>query len=438
MSLGGSSYSQTMQEAIEYAASRGVLIAAAAGTQGAPNVEYPARAPQCLSVGATRCDGSRCYYSNYGPELSLVAPGGDNLVDQNGDGYPDGILQLSLEDRDPARFRYRYESGTSFAVAHVSGAAALLWSLHPDWSAARVRSALLQTARDLGASGPDPLYGAGLLDAAAAAAWLPPPAAQSPSPDEQNAEGAGETDVADETDSDEEPQDGPVPVDAPLPVPPGPTHDVRLDAVQVPVELPLGAAAALAVTVANGGAMAERIAVSLMDSTTKAVLGPREVRLEPGAAAVVSFDWRAVAPFGNHHWIARAVLIGAADEQPGDNEKAVDLTVAKGVLELLVSPGKPSYRLGERVMLSLAARCPDLPPGAASPFAGTSLNVLVLGPSGTPLFLGTAKADKNGRAVFTLPSGLWRAGLGAYRALVSASPTKYQPATAATTFLFTR
>jgi serine protease len=428
MSLGGPSYSQSIQEAIEYAASRGVLIAVAAGNQGALGVEYPARAPQCLAVGATRFDGTRCYYSNYGPELSLVAPGGDTMVDQNGDGYPDGILQLSLEDNDPTRFRYRFESGTSFAVAHVSGVAALVWSLHPDWSAAEVRAALLETARDLGAPGPDPLYGAGLLDAAAAVAWSPPPAVQDPSPDEQD------TDGADPSDGSEPPAAGPP---APPPPPPGPTHDVRLDAVQVPEALPLGSAGALTVTVANGGTVAETVAVSLTDSTTKAVLGPQKVRLDPGATTVVSFDWKAVTPLGAHHWIARAALAGATDEQPGNNEKAVDLTVAKGVLELLVSPGKPSYRRGERVAVFFTVRCAGIPAGAACPVAGTPLSVLVLSPAGTPLSLGTAKVDLHGAATLVLAPGLWRAGLGAYRVLVSVSPEKYQPASATATFLFT-
>lgn len=426
MSLGGPSYSQSIQDAIEYATSRGVLIAVAAGNQGALGVEYPARAPQCLAVGATRFDGTRCYYSNYGPELSLVAPGGDNMVDQNGDGYPDGILQLSLEDNDPTRFRYRFESGTSFAVAHVSGVAALVWSLHPDWSAATVRAALLETARDLGAPGPDPLYGAGLLDAAAAVAWSPPPAVQEPSADEQD------TDGADPSDGSDPPAAGP-----PAP-PPGPTHDVRLDAVQAPEALPLGSPGALTVTVANGGSVAETVAVSLTDDTTKVVLGPQQVRLEPGATTVVSFDWKAITPLGDHHWTARAALIGATDEQPGNNEKAVDLTVAKGVLELLVSPGKPSYRRGERVAVFLTARCAGIPAGAPCPVAGMPLSVMVLSPAGTPLSLGTAKLDLHGAATLVLAPGLWRAGLGAYRVLVSASPEKYQPASATATFLFTR
>lgn len=438
MSLGGPSYSQSIQEAIEYATSRGVLIAVAAGNQGALGVEYPARAPQCLAVGATRFDGTRCYYSNYGPELSLVAPGGDTMVDQNGDGYPDGILQLSLEDNDPTRFRYRFESGTSFSVAHVSGVAALVWSLHPDWSAAEVRAALLETARDLGAPGPDPLYGAGLLDAAAAVAWptvgsqSPPPAVQDPSRDEQDTDGAEGGGAPPPSDSSDPPAAVP-----PAP-PPGPTHDVRLDAVQVPDALPLGSAGALTVTVANGGTVAETVAVSLTDGTTKAVLGPQTVRLEPGATTVVSFDWKAITPLGDHHWTARAALVGATDEQPGNNEKSVDLTVAKGVLELLVSPGKPSYRRGERVAVFLQVRCAGSPAGAACPVAGTPLSVLVLSPAGTPLSLSTAKVDARGAATLVLASGLWRAGLGAYRVLVSMSPEKYQPASATATFLFTR
>ncbi|MCA1814051.1 MAG: S8 family serine peptidase, partial [Halobacteriales archaeon] len=59
-------------------------------------------------------------------------------------------------------------SGTSMSTPHVSGAAALLWSKLTSLTNQQVRDALECSARDLGASGTDPQFGHGLLDAAAA------------------------------------------------------------------------------------------------------------------------------------------------------------------------------------------------------------------------------------------------------------------------------
>lgn len=63
---------------------------------------------------------------------------------------------------------YATVSGTSFAVAHASGAAALLRSAHVDATVDTLESALLQSATDLGAAGDDNDYGHGLLNASAA------------------------------------------------------------------------------------------------------------------------------------------------------------------------------------------------------------------------------------------------------------------------------
>ncbi|HEV7923307.1 MAG TPA: S8 family serine peptidase [Thermoanaerobaculia bacterium] len=69
---------------------------------------------------------------------------------------------------------YGFLSGTSMATPHASGVAALVWSVAPNATAAQVRQALTSTAHDLGASGFDPAFGNGLIDAFAAAKALAP------------------------------------------------------------------------------------------------------------------------------------------------------------------------------------------------------------------------------------------------------------------------
>lgn len=158
-----------LDNALEYAYQQGVTIVAAAGNDNKRVVSYPAAYEKCIAVGATRYDGSRAYYSNYGSALDVVAPGGDVRVDQNGDGYGDGILQntFNTTTKDPADFGFWFFQGTSMATPHISGVAALLiaeGANGPD----EVRAAIQNTATDLGASGWDKYYGYGLVNATAA------------------------------------------------------------------------------------------------------------------------------------------------------------------------------------------------------------------------------------------------------------------------------
>jgi subtilisin family serine protease len=71
---------------------------------------------------------------------------------------------------------YRQTSGTSFAAAQVAGLIALILEHNPDLSPDAIRRALLSTARDLGAPGADPQFGAGLVDALAALLSIAPAA----------------------------------------------------------------------------------------------------------------------------------------------------------------------------------------------------------------------------------------------------------------------
>jgi subtilisin family serine protease len=73
---------------------------------------------------------------------------------------------------------YETESGTSMACPHAVGVAALVWSVAPTVSASAVKSALFNSATDLGTTGRDNTFGFGLLDAYGAARLLNPAAFQ--------------------------------------------------------------------------------------------------------------------------------------------------------------------------------------------------------------------------------------------------------------------
>jgi serine protease len=168
-------------EAIRYAHRRGVLVVGAAGNEGHSAIAYPARGPNVISVGATTEHGCLAAYSNDGSNLTLVAPGGGPDADLPGDPnchpeQPPGrdIYQVTFTGSSPRRFGIPsgYE-GTSMATPHVAAIAALIIASgvlgrHP--SPAALTARLRATARKLGGGGDERLYGAGLVNAAAATA----------------------------------------------------------------------------------------------------------------------------------------------------------------------------------------------------------------------------------------------------------------------------
>jgi serine protease len=167
--------------ALRYAHRRGVLVVAAAGNEGHAAIAYPARAPYVVSVGATTEHGCLASYSNDGSGLSIVAPGGGSDAALPGDPNckPEAasgrdVYQVTFTGSSPRQFGLPsgYE-GTSMATPHVAATAALVIASgvlgrHP--TPAQITARLRATARKLGAGGDERLYGAGLLDAAAATA----------------------------------------------------------------------------------------------------------------------------------------------------------------------------------------------------------------------------------------------------------------------------
>lgn len=183
LSLGGSVGTSYLEEAVAYAYNKGVTIVAASGNGSSGSVSYPAAYDNyVIAVGATRYDETRASYSNYGSALDIMAPGGDINVDQNGDGYGDGILQQTFGRRTNSWGYYFYQ-GTSMATPHVAAAAAMVIASGIATSPDDVRNVLQNSAKDLGSPGRDNTYGYGLLNIAAALGSAGPVSEPDPDPE---------------------------------------------------------------------------------------------------------------------------------------------------------------------------------------------------------------------------------------------------------------
>ena len=168
-------------QALRYAHRHNVLVIAAAGNEGHAAIAYPAKAPDVVSVGATTEHGCLADYSNDGSGLTLVAPGGGADANLPGDPncFPEkppgrDIYQVTFTGSSYSKFGMPsgYE-GTSMATPHVAATAALIIASgvlgrHP--TPAQITARLKATARKLGGGGDERLYGAGLVNAAAATA----------------------------------------------------------------------------------------------------------------------------------------------------------------------------------------------------------------------------------------------------------------------------
>ena len=140
---------------------RGCLIVFSSGNTSANGcVTYPARLNTVTAVGAITSRGNRSFYSQFGPELDLVAPSSDQLgfgnvhtIDRVGNFGATGTDYIS------------FFGGTSAAAPVVAGAAALVYSVNPNLTVAQMRNILHSTADDMGPSGRDNNFGHGRINA---------------------------------------------------------------------------------------------------------------------------------------------------------------------------------------------------------------------------------------------------------------------------------
>jgi len=139
LSLGGSYASSALEDAVNYAWSKGVVVVAAAGNNGDTTPSYPAYYTNCIAVAATDANDAKASFSNYGDWVDVAAPGVS--------------IYSTLKDND-----YGYKSGTSMASPHVAGLAALVFTMVGDSNGNgflndEVRSQIQATCDDIGVSG---------------------------------------------------------------------------------------------------------------------------------------------------------------------------------------------------------------------------------------------------------------------------------------------
>ncbi|PTL81812.1 S8 family peptidase [Vitiosangium sp. GDMCC 1.1324] len=146
MSLGGqNSPSQALQEVIDAAMGKGVIIVVAAGNSNIEASKFsPCNQQNVICVGATRFNGKRASYSNYGSAVDVMATGGETAEDLNGDGKPDGVLSTIVDETNQPI--WAYYQGTSMASPHVAGIVALMKSVYPGLTPAQAKQILKSTA----------------------------------------------------------------------------------------------------------------------------------------------------------------------------------------------------------------------------------------------------------------------------------------------------
>jgi len=139
MSLGGSSPSSTLQDAVNYAWNSGVVVVASAGNSGSTTPSYPAYYSNCIAVAAADVNDALASWSNYGNWVDVAAPGL-------------GIYSTVKNNS------YGYMSGTSMASPYVAGLAALVFTTVSDPNGNHnpnyeVRSRIESSCDDIGISG---------------------------------------------------------------------------------------------------------------------------------------------------------------------------------------------------------------------------------------------------------------------------------------------
>jgi len=159
MSVGGFPYSQYVQDAINYAWSKGAVLIGAAGNNRREENFYPASFTNVVSVTATQADDEFANWSSYGSMVDVSAPGASILTTN---------CYACTYGRHDTWGTHTKISGTSFATPNVAGVVALIRGRFPAEGPAQIVNRLLASVDDQGYPGFDNRYGLGRVNAARA------------------------------------------------------------------------------------------------------------------------------------------------------------------------------------------------------------------------------------------------------------------------------
>jgi len=146
LSLGGSSVNTLMQNAINYAYARDVIVIAASGNDGSSDLFYPASYNHVISVGAVDDTNTIWSLSNHNAFVDIAAPGV-------------GITTTAMNDQ------YGSSTGTSLSAPQVTGVVALMRGYLISYTTDEIIDQLFFTTIDKGIIGRDDYYGYGVIDA---------------------------------------------------------------------------------------------------------------------------------------------------------------------------------------------------------------------------------------------------------------------------------
>lgn len=148
LSLGSLTRADALQNALEEAEDKGVIVLASAGNWGSDTpVEFPARSTHVAAIAAVDANANPATFSSYGRIIALSAPG------------------VGVRSTYPGN-QYRLWSGTSMAAPFVAGTVALLAEMHPSWNLVQMMERISETVQPVVGDNGD--FGAGALDAGAA------------------------------------------------------------------------------------------------------------------------------------------------------------------------------------------------------------------------------------------------------------------------------
>jgi subtilisin family serine protease len=149
MSFGDVVASPLLRETVQLAYQAGVTLVASAGNAASPVIHYPSGYPEVISVGATDHGDFLTSFSNYGPSVTVMAPGLD---------FSSTILGGGCGP-------WGSSAGTSYAAPIVSAVAALVLSVNPSLAPNDVKQIIRTTADDVRDPGWDPQTVSGRVNA---------------------------------------------------------------------------------------------------------------------------------------------------------------------------------------------------------------------------------------------------------------------------------